>query len=251
MKKVVLFISLIVCICSCKDQTHNKQKSKKTVKKEIVSESDIVDDDTYEEDVEIDPVDEEDDLPEGLLYKGFYTISGQGRFESSGEYTYPGADMEVEISIYEDYLEILGDIIEFSGYNGSSRVYEGYMTGFKTRFIVSPPSYSMYRKTYMEGPYSCDWVITNMSKGSSTMPKHYSGSSNIDSDTPRQPYRQRCRACVKDPGTCSGCDGLGEIKYHYDSTTDRWLMRECNACNGTGVCNGCGGDGWVDEGEDF
>lgn len=72
-----------------------------------------------------------------------------------------------------------------------------------------------------------------------------------EDNTPRQPIRNRCVACQRNPGICGGCDGTGRIKMHYHSTTGEWMTRECNDCGGTGQCHACKGDGWLDEGFDF
>lgn len=51
-----------------------------------------------------------------------------------------------------------------------------------------------------------------------------------------------CRGCADSGsnGVCSRCKGEGEVqlkKYEWESP--------CRRCDGSGVCPGCGGSGWV------
>ena len=73
-----------------------------------------------------------------------------------------------------------------------------------------------------------------------------------DEYTPsREPIRKPCWACSRNPGQCGGCDGTGKVRFSYVNSTGEWIMRDCTACSGIGRCHACGGDGWVDEGQDF
>lgn len=67
----------------------------------------------------------------------------------------------------------------------------------------------------------------------------------------RQPIRNRCQACHKNPGSCSVCNGSRKVEYRYISSTGEWIMKDCPTCHGSGICQACKGDGWIDEGVDF
>lgn len=217
---------------------------------EDINTDEVVEDDYYESHDD----NENDDIPEGLLYKGIYTISGQGQFMSSGEYTIAIPDMEVQISVYEDYLDFLGDKMEYTGMQNGNRIYAGVIGGFRNRFVVSP-SYEMYKMNEVTGPLGNDWVRVEMSKGENLMPKHSIGNNRYNSNdyntrhydnSYEQPKSKAgkiaCRSCMYTNGRCPVCKGERQIiKTAYGHE----VVATCDNCKGTGRCPICGGDGWI------
>jgi hypothetical protein len=209
-----------------------------------------IDEDVYEDEYSENYDDtESDDIPEGLLYKGIYTISGQGQFMSSGEYTIAIPDMEVQISVYEDYLDFLGDKMEYTGMQNGNRIYAGVIGGFRNKFVVSP-SYEIYKMYEVSGPLGNDWVRVEMSKGESQMPKHNMGTNNdygthnydTHNDNYTKPKKIACRSCMYTNGRCPVCKGERQIiKTAYGHE----VVATCDNCKGTGRCPICGGDGWI------
>lgn len=219
----------------------------------ITSESSIEEEDNLGSNEEEYFEEEESYIPAGLLYKGTYTISGQGQFVSSGDYTVAVPDMEVEIAIYEDYLEVLGEKMALEGVENGKRIYEGSIGGFKNRYIVYS-SFEMYRLYEVTGPLGNDWVRTEISKGESLMPRHNAGSINQNNSEydgnqrsnsnngGNNPKKLACRACLYTNGKCSVCNGDRQIKrsaYGHD------VVVTCDNCRGSGRCPVCGGDGWI------
>ncbi len=91
-----------------------------------------------------------------------------------------------------------------------------------------------------------------------TTPSYYNSDTYIPpvesqtfEDEPRQPIRNRCMSCHRNPGVCSVCEGTRQKKVHYNMSTGEWIMAPCTHCRGTGICPACQGDGWLDEGADF
>ena len=186
---------------------------------------------------------------EGLLYKGFYTISGQSQFMSSGEYSIPQDDIVTEISIYDNHIEIFGHTITFECMNGSYRVYEGSTTGFLERFFVSP-SYDIYEMTELLGPFGSEWVKTDMVKGDCTLPKQYPHNNTdltsvsnhnagkvVNEITQKCPYCTNGRIVKETPIPYYGyeprdkkCEECGIL---YKSTTNHYHT-DCDNCQGHG-----------------
>lgn len=127
----------------------------------------------------------------------------------------------------------------------------------KEMFVLYDDSRIIYTQIYLnkngEGvkyTSSGDDYTTSSSSGDNYYSNDNYSNDNYQNET-RQPSRNPCRACRKNPGVCAGCDGARQIKQHYNSSTGTWMMTPCYACGGTGICKGCNGDGWLDEGVDF
>lgn len=76
---------------------------------------------------------------------------------------------------------------------------------------------------------------------------------NSNNNNYSEPVRNPCRAC-RGTGDCPVCKGSCQtqtkVVYHYDGGMDlEW--EQCKSCGGDGRHQGCGGDGWLDEGVDF
>ena len=73
-------------------------------------------------------------------------------------------------------------------------------------------------------------------------------------DQQYEPRRDQCRAC-NGTGACPICDGNGQTHtkrvYNYDLGCYDLDWETCSTCGGSGKHNACGGDGWLDEGIDF
>lgn len=69
-----------------------------------------------------------------------------------------------------------------------------------------------------------------------------------------EPRRDQCRAC-NGTGSCPVCNGNGQTHtkriYNYDLGCYDLDWEPCNACGASGRHDACGGDGWLDEGVDF
>lgn len=87
--------------------------------------------------------------------------------------------------------------------------------------------------------------------------KHNLNHSNISSQTAyesepslnkNQVTKQNiiCRVCYRKRGICASCDGTKKVKMRYNSDLGTWTYRPCHACRGSGICPGCGGDGFLD-----
>lgn len=193
-----------------------------------------------------------------LLYSGIYTISGQGRSGSTGQFTNDIGDQTCEVKIYEKYIFICDVRYDFKKKSGSTRVYEGSGVGVSFNGMSSYDTYSVddnfniRKTTIFSSPYGMETFSYSVSKGETTMPKYsnssssgsYSGSSssrrnsgsrNIGSSS----NRKACTACKFTNGKCPVCKGTKKMHGFYGAIID------CSNCGKTGRCPICGGSGFV------
>lgn len=204
----------------------------------------------------------EEELPDGLLYKGIYTQSTQGRARSTGGYTgVAGPDIELEVEIYEDKMMVNGMEYEYKGTKNGRRMYRGGFNDENTYYVSS--SYNMYLETQFSSMFGTEWFTYEVTKGRSLMPKYTpefggsgsssgykgqssSGSSNGRSSASggtRSSSRKVCQACKYGNGRCGVCHGTGKKQSSFAGHTV-WV--DCDNCHRTGKCPVCGGDGWID-----
>ena len=198
-----------------------------------------------------------------LRYKGLYTISSQGRSQTTGGYTgYYGSDYITEIQIYDDYILVGTEKCEFDKVQGSERVYSnsGFSFGGNStysRYYVDP-NYNIRKVDTFNDQFGSDWFEYEVAKGETTMPKYqprfsnsspsYGGSSSSyqsgSSQNTRQnstKHRTACRSCMYTNGKCSVCKGTGR---QTSSGGGYSTKTQCRNCGGSGRCPTCGGDGW-------
>ena len=177
----------------------------------------------------------------GLLYKGDYTVSGQGTTD------YP------TISIYEDRLCGTIDCFNYKSTNSrGERVYKGTETfGAECTYYVSANYNIRLVKSYYN-PYTSGYenVTFSVTKGTSRMPTQQGG--NVPSGgnseyqwqehgattNPVQPHQvtTSCTSC-QGSGKCPTCNG----KHWYYGIGGSKVT--CPNCTPNGACSSCGGSG--------
>lgn len=199
-----------------------------------------------------------------LLYKGLYTISSQGRSQTTGGYTgIAGSDMETEIEIYDDHIMVGTTECTFSKVSGGERAYSSRGWGingwhtYSTYYVDS--NYNIRRVDTSSSQFGTDWFEYEVAKGRCTMPKYqpkfsdntpsYSGGGSSYQSGNRQTNKQNstkqrkaCRACMYTNGKCSVCKGTGR---QTSSAAGYSTKTQCRNCGGDGRCPTCGGDGWI------
>jgi len=83
-----------------------------------------------------------------------------------------------------------------------------------------------------------------------TYPTYDNSSQMYYENTPREPKRLMCEACLNS-GNCRVCNGTGKVKSYMSISYGHDVMEKCRACHGSGRCRSCKGDGWIDEGIDY
>ena len=116
----------------------------------------------------------------GLLYSGIYTQNGQGRSQTTGQYTNDIGESTWEVEIYEDRIVIGGSGASFEKFSGTTRVYDGVnFMGQSVTYYVDK-NYNIRSVERFDGPYGSDWFEYSFRKGESTMPKYSNGNNNSD-----------------------------------------------------------------------
>ena len=204
------------------------------------------------------------EVPSGLRYKGLYTISSQGRSQTTGGYTgYAGSDFTTEIQIYDDYILVGTEKCKFDKMQGKERVYisSGWSFGGNStysRYYVDT-NYNIRKVDTFNGQFGSDWFEYEVAKGETTMPKYqpkFSGSSasgggsstigsagsTYNQNQTGKKGRTACRSCMYTNGKCSVCKGTGR---QTSSAAGHSTKIQCRNCGGSGRCPTCGGDGWI------
>lgn len=201
-----------------------------------------------------------------LLYKGMYTISGQGYSQIHQRYNnFTNADETVEIEIYMNSIIVGGVSCKYlETTSGGLRKYQGQSSSFgntttATYYYVNPTNFNMSKETYMEMSFGMmsqsDWMTYSMSKGECTMPRYNSGgtssgsySSGTNSTTRTttssgsgSSNRRACTVCKFTNGKCTTCKGSRKVlSTAYGTKT----YIRCNDCGGSGRCKICNGTGY-------
>ena len=198
-----------------------------------------------------------------LRYKGIYTISSQGRDQTTGGYTgVAGPDFETEIEIYDDYIVVSGTKCKFSRTYNGERVYKS--TGLSFGDITNQDSYyvdkfyNIRKVSTLSSNLGTNWFEYNVTKGRCTMPKQqptYEGSisqghsgtiingQGQQKSTGSSKSRIACKSCMYTNGKCPVCRGT---RYKTSSSMGVKTSVACDNCGQTGRCPTCGGDGWID-----
>lgn len=205
-------------------------------------------------------------LPKGLRYKGLYTVSSQGRSQTTGGYTgVPGPDFEEEIEIYDDYIMVMSTKYDFDKQSGNERVYSSPVSSFMgtssydTYYVDK--NYNIRKVSTFNSQFGTDWFEYVVVKGRSTIQKHQpqfgespsinsgggnssnSGGSTYTESGKSTKSHRACTSCKYTNGKCPVCKGSKRVKnntYGVNST------KTCTNCNASGLCPICGGDGWID-----
>lgn len=201
-----------------------------------------------------------------LRYKGIYTISSQGREQSTGGYTgVAGPDFETEIEIYDDYITVSGTKCRFSRISKGERVYNA--TGLSYGNFSNQDSYyvdgnyNIRKVSSLSGPYGVNFFEYNVAKGKCTMPKYqpqFSGDSSYGGvsdnsfqsksthdQSPNTSVQRKCPYCkngrilhessVPSYGVTPYKKKCQECGFEYMSTTSHSHT----------LCGHCGGSGYI------
>lgn len=195
----------------------------------------------------------------GLLYKGTYTISGQGYNETYG-YT-NGADEVSEIEIYEEYIIIDGIQYDYININGPWRTYKGWTLsssglGESTDFYkVNMNTFEMIKYCVTDNQFGDDTWYYEIKNGATIFNRHsnnnlndfvnYSDvSSSTNNDTYLVPNHYK-----RDKKECKACDGKGWIPSTRGVASfgqEKWC-HECGkyveASHYHETCPSCKGEG--------
>lgn len=195
----------------------------------------------------------------GLLYKGTYTISGQGYNETYG-YT-NGADEVSEIEIYEEYIIIDGIQYDYIRINGPWRTYKGWTLsssglGESTDFYkVNMNTFEMIKYCVTDNQYGDNTWYYEIKNGATIFNRHsnnnpndfvnYSDvSSSTNNDTYLVPNHYK-----RDKKECKACDGKGWIPSTRGVASfgqEKWC-HECGknveASHYHETCPSCKGEG--------
>lgn len=184
---------------------------------------------------------------DGLLYKGTYTISGQGYCGALGGYTESGEDRVCEIAIYNDYI-IVDDMFryDYTKNAGDWRLYSETLSGMKETYKIDP-NFNMYYYSSMSG-YT--WTY-GVKKGKTTFNKYSNNSSNAGykSSSESTNTNSSNEEYTRTKRTCGLCGGTGRIATTQGVTSfgnTKW----CSECNKTvadnhhhETCPSCKGKG--------
>lgn len=202
----------------------------------------------------------------GLLYKGTYTIKSQGYCENTGNYTdILGPDFTAFVEIYDDYIIVMNGRYDYIGTSNGWKIFHNDIENSGTRiyYKVNPTNFEMSQYSVSQSTYTGGYITITyaMTKGETQFRKKQSptdyvskgNSKNSNNKNYREPVRNPCRACsgTGDCPVCKGrCQTQTKVVYHYDGCRElEW--EQCKSCGGSGRHQGCGGDGWLDEGVDF
>lgn len=194
----------------------------------------------------------------GLLYKGTYTISGQGYNETYG-YT-NGADEVSEIEIYEEFIIIDGIQYDYISINDPWRTYKGWTLssglGESTDFYkVNMNTFEMIKYCVTDNQYGDNTWYYEIKNGATIFNRHsnnnlndfvnYSDvSSSTNNDTYLVPNHYK-----RDKKECTACDGKGWIPSTRGVASfgqEKWC-HECGkyveASHYHETCPSCKGEG--------
>lgn len=180
---------------------------------------------------------QEETMSKGLLYKGIYTISGQGRSQTTGQWTSDIGDRTVEIEIYKDHIQVEGLYCKFVSESNGRRKYQSLSLSGSTQsyYYVNMSDFSMSMENVFSSQFGTDWYWYAMTKGESTMPKYnnsgYSGSSNGVGHNTNSVNRQSDRN-GKTWHECPTCHGAKRVeRFTYPSLygSEDYKVR-CNEC---------------------
>ena len=192
-----------------------------------------------------------------LLYKGMYTISGQGYSQVYQKYNdFPTPDETVEVEIYEDGISIGGLWCKYERNSGNMRRYAGLSSSFggstsEVYFYVNPTTFEMRKESVFSSAFGSDTYVHAISKGECTMPRYNnggstSGSYSTGSGTQSHTGTSSSGSSTSNKRACTickftTCKGSGQVLSTSYGT--RSYIR-CKDCSGTGRCRYCNGTGY-------
>lgn len=191
----------------------------------------------------------------GLKYSGTFTVSPQALNERYGTYTEgfgPGFEIP-NIKIYDDKIDVMGNVCPFKSTSGNWRIYEDRTSVFgETTYYYVDKNFNMKKVQHQPNQFdgSVDVFTYEMQKGSVIF-------SIIPTQNPQGGSQGGVSSGGRTGNTGSGhkcrlCGGSGRKKveaWSGDKTSTKWCS-ECHKNVGMGhshkSCDLCGGDGWVD-----